>query len=303
MRATASRCPPFQSRVSNRTGARRVMARNSALYSAKAPAIRRAASGTASVKIGRQLRMEVMLVEPLDLRGESSARGKLRQSRDGEELNGISLAAHRGRAAGTLAEEEQLEDVVKPGRMRMKALVEERRELHRPRAVARFFEDLPHDGLRGRVVDVDPAARQCPFAIGALSDEEDSIPLEDPAAHIHLRRHVPFIAAPEHLRLLEGDLQLRGEQSGDEVGELSEALTVERVPGEGEPVLGDRLHLAGPIEQCRGHMLRISASPKADVETSLAPSISRAKSYVTVFWPIVLSIARMTASAASTQPM
>ncbi len=51
------------------------------------------------------------------------------------------------------------------------------------------------------------------------------------------------------------------------------------------------------------HRLRISASPNSLHFTSFAPSISRAKSYVTVFWPIVLSIALMIASAASTQPM
>src|SRR6185312_3887658 len=244
-----------------------------------------------------------MLMEPLDLRGEDAPGGKLRERRDREELHGVRLAAHRGRTAGPLAEEEQLEDVVQSGRMRMAALVEERGQLHRPGVVARLFEDLPHDRLRGRVVDVDPAARQRPLAVGALSDEEHPIRFEDSAAHIHLRCHVPFIAAPESLRLLERNVELRGEKGRDEVGELSEALTVERVPGEGEPVLGDRLHLAGPIEQRHRHMLRIRASPKADVETSLAPSIRRAKSYVTVFWPMVLSIARMTASAASTQPM
>src|SRR5687768_3798960 len=39
MRSTASRWLPFQSRLSNRSGARRVIARNSALYSVKACAI------------------------------------------------------------------------------------------------------------------------------------------------------------------------------------------------------------------------------------------------------------------------
>jgi putative transposase len=49
--------------------------------------------------------------------------------------------------------------------------------------------------------------------------------------------------------------------------------------------------------------LRMSASPKAEVATSVAPSIRRAKSYVTIFWPMALSMAPMIASAASIQPM
>ena len=132
---------------------------------------------------------------------------------------------------------------------------------------------------------------------------KDPALLEYAAAHVDLRCRVAFLTLPESLGLREGDVELGGEHGRDQLRELAEALPVERVVGEGEPVLGDRLHLAGPIEQRHGYMLRIRASPKADVATSLAPSISRAKSYVTVFWPMLLSIARMTASAASTQPM
>src|SRR5487761_840457 len=143
MRSTASRWPPFQSRLSKRIGARRVIARNSALYSAKAPAIRRAANRTVlSVKVGRQLRVQMMVIQPLDLRGEDPPGGELGERLHREELHGVGLAAHRGLAAGPLAEEEELVDVVDAGRMRMAALVDERGQLQRPRAVAGLLEDL-----------------------------------------------------------------------------------------------------------------------------------------------------------------
>src|SRR5215469_16573076 len=125
MRSTASRWPPFQSPASKRTGARRVIARNSALYSAKAPAILRAASRTVSVKVGWQLRVQLVLVEPLDLRGEDASGGQLRQCVHRKELHGVGLAAHGRRPADTLAEEEQLVDVMNAGWMRVPELVDQ----------------------------------------------------------------------------------------------------------------------------------------------------------------------------------
>src|SRR5579863_9048605 len=136
MRSTASRWLPFQSRASKRSGARRVMARNSALYSAKAPAIRRAASRTISVKVCRQLRMQLMLVEPLDLRSEDPSGGELRQRLHRKELHGVGLAADGGRPADTLTQEEQLVDMMDAGRVRVTELVDQCRELQRPGLIA-----------------------------------------------------------------------------------------------------------------------------------------------------------------------
>src|SRR6185437_10325059 len=124
------------------------------LYSAKAPAIRRAASratsgpkggaccASGSVKIGWQLRVKAVLVEALDLRGEDPSGGELRERPHGEELHRVGLAAHGGRTAGALAQEEELVDVVNAGWMRMAELVDQGGELHGSGAVAGFLEDL-----------------------------------------------------------------------------------------------------------------------------------------------------------------
>src|SRR6185312_17373071 len=96
MRSTASRWLLFQSRLSKRAGARRVIARNSALYSTNAPAMRRAASQAGSVKVCRQLRVKLMLIQPPDLRGEDASGGELGELLYRKELHGIGLAAHRG---------------------------------------------------------------------------------------------------------------------------------------------------------------------------------------------------------------
>src|SRR5215469_7256839 len=229
MRSTASRWPPFQSRASNRSGARRVISRNSALYSAKAPAIRRAASRPLSVKVCRQLRVQLMLVQPLDLRREDSSGGELREPLHGKELHGVGLAAHGRGPADALAEEEQLVDVVNAGRMRVTALVDQRGELHRPGVVTRFLEDLAHHGAGGRVVDVDPAAGEGPLAVGALAHEQHAIALENSATDVDLRGGVAFLALPESFRLRDRDVELRGEDGGDQLRELRVALTVEGV--------------------------------------------------------------------------
>src|SRR5690242_4024676 len=139
MRSTASRWLPFQSRLSKRRGARRVIARNSALYSTNAPAMRRAASQALSIKVCRQLRVQLMLVQPLDLRGENAAGGELGERLHRKELHAVGLAAHRGGAAGALAEEEELVNVMQAGRMRVPELVHQGRQLHGPRLVARLF--------------------------------------------------------------------------------------------------------------------------------------------------------------------
>src|SRR6185312_1571526 len=275
MRSTASRWLPFQSRLSKRRGARRVIARNSALYSTNAPAMRRAASEATSVKVCRQLRVQLMLIQALDLRGQYASSGELGERVQRKELHAVGLAAERGGASGALAEKEQLVDMVDAGRMRVAALVDERRQLHRPRFVTRLLADLACHGPRGGVVDIDPASGQGPLAIGAFPDEEHAAFLEYAAAYVDLRCRVAFLTLPESLGLREGDVELGGEHGRDQLRELAEALPVERVVGEGEPVLGDRLHLAGPIEEGRLiHMFRMSASPKADVATSVAPSIS-----------------------------
>src|SRR6185312_3161410 len=146
MRSTASPWLPFQSRLSKRLGARRVIARNSALYSTNAPAMRRAASQATSVKVCRQLRMQLMLIQALDLRGQHSSSGELRKLVHRKELHAVGFGAHRRGAAGALAEKEQLVDVVDAGRMRMAALVHERRQLHGPGFVARLLEDLARHG-------------------------------------------------------------------------------------------------------------------------------------------------------------
>src|SRR6185437_15264155 len=211
MRSTASRWLPFQSRLSKRRGARRVIALNSALYSTNAPAMRRAASQALSVKVCRQLRMQLMLVQPLDLRGENPAGGELRERLHGKELYAVGLAAQRGGTAGALAEEEQLVDVMQAGRMRMAELVHQGRELHGPGLVSRLLEDLARHGPGGRVVDVDPAAGQSPPAVRALPDEQHAPVFENAAPDIDLRRHVAFVTFPESLRLRERDIELRGE--------------------------------------------------------------------------------------------
>ena len=51
------------------------------------------------------------------------------------------------------------------------------------------------------------------------------------------------------------------------------------------------------------HIAAASAAPNSEHFTSFAPSICRAKSYVTVFAAITLSIAATIRSAASVQPM
>src|SRR6185437_575372 len=165
MRSTASRWLPFQSRASKRRGARRVIARNSALYSAKALAIRRAASrarcvpkggagcACGSVKIGRQLRVKPVLIETLDLRSQDPSGGELGERVHGEELHGVGLAAHGRGAAGELAEEEELVNVVEAGGVWMAELVDQSGELHGPGAVPGFLEDLARHGAGGGVVD------------------------------------------------------------------------------------------------------------------------------------------------------
>src|SRR6185437_10540586 len=258
MRSTASPWLPFQSRLSKRRGARRVIARNSALYSTNAPAMRRAASQATSVKVCRQLRVQLMLIQALDLRGQHASSGELRERAHRKELHAIGLGAHRGGATGALAEEEELVDVVDAGRMRMATLVHERRQLHRPGLVTRLLADLARHGSRGGVVDVDPASGKRPPAILALPDEKHAAFLEYAAPHVDLWCRVAFLALPESLRLRERDVELRGEHGRDQLRELGEALPVEGIVGEGEPALGDRLHFAGPVEEShRIHILRI----------------------------------------------
>src|SRR5579885_1653823 len=150
-----------------------------------------------SVKIGRQLGVEAVLVQARDLRGEDSPGGELGERLHGEELYGVGLAAHRGLPAQPLAEEEELVDVVDAGRVWMAALVEQGGELHGPGPVAGLLEDLAGDRAGGGVVDVGPAAGKGPSAVGALSDEQDWLALEDPAAHVHFGGCVAFIAFPE----------------------------------------------------------------------------------------------------------
>src|SRR5439155_10504107 len=55
-------------------------------------------------------------------------------------------------------------------------------------------------------------------------------------------------------------------------------------------------------KRSHGYIRSIIARPKADVETSVAPSIRRAKSYVTILSPIAASIEETIRSAASRQP-
>src|SRR6185437_15857483 len=120
------------------------------------------------------------------------------------------------------------------GRMRVAALVDEGRQLHCPGLVTRFLEDLARYGAGGGVVDVDPAARQRPSAVGAFPDQEHAAVLEYAATHIDLRSRVAFLSLPESLGLSDRDIKLRGEDGRHQLRELGEALPVERIVGEGE---------------------------------------------------------------------
>ena len=69
--------------------------------------------------------------------------------------------------------------------------------------------------------------------------------------------------------------------------------------------LKSRSPLAGAsdlADSCRNYMRAIIASPNSEQESSSAPSIRRAKSYVTCRSPIAASMDLMTRLAASTQP-
>lgn len=70
--------------------------------------------------------------------------------------------------------------------------------------------------------------------------------------------------------------------------------------GAGSQRRGGR-HRAGPPRK-GSYMFSISTSPKPEHDTCVAPSIRRAKSYVTRFCRIDFSIAAMIVSAASVQP-
>src|SRR6185437_14663406 len=146
-----------------------------------------------------------MLVQPLDLGGEDAAGGELGEFSHGEELHGVGLAAHGGLAAGSLAEEEELVDVVDAGGVGVAQLVDECGELQCFGAVAGFLEDLADDGAGGGVVDVDPAAGEGPLAVGALAYQQDAVVLENAAAHVYLGGGVAFLARPETLGSCYGD--------------------------------------------------------------------------------------------------
>ena len=142
--------------------------------------------------------------------------------------------------------------------------------LHSARSIASLAEPLAHvrDGaIDALVVELDALDR---IALAAA-----------PVALLEARRRAARDGAELGVVVGEGLNERRG------------ALFDECVAAAGGATGCGHLH----------HRLRISASPNSLHFTSFAPSIRRAKSYVTVFWPIVLSIAVMIASAASVQPM
>ena len=144
--------------------------------------------------------------------------------------------------------------------------------------------DAAPERALGRILAAEPLAHVRDGAIDALVVELDTLD------------RIALAAAPvallEALRRAPRDGAKLGVVVGEGLNERRGALIDECVAAAGGGKCG-HLH----------HKLRISASPNSLHFTSFAPSIRRAKSYVTVFWPIVLSIAVMIASAASTQPM
>src|SRR5262249_29593438 len=81
-----------------------------------------------SVEVRRQRALELVAVEPLDLRGEDASGGERRQRAHGEEVDRVGLGAGEWRAAGELAQEQELVDVVDAGWVRVTVLVDERGE-------------------------------------------------------------------------------------------------------------------------------------------------------------------------------
>src|SRR5438874_13555566 len=73
----------------------------------------------ASVEVGRQGGVQAVPVQPLDLRRQHAPRGQLGELPHRKEGHRIGLVAHQGCAAGELAHEEELVDVMHARRVRM----------------------------------------------------------------------------------------------------------------------------------------------------------------------------------------
>src|SRR4029077_6929521 len=135
---------------------------------------------------------------------------------------------------------------------RAAVLVDEGGELDRTRPVTGFLVDLARHRLGWRVIHVPPAPRQRPGAIGAFAYQQHLLTAEYPAPDVHLRGGIPMLIRPQGARRADGHLERAGEEQCDQLGELRVALAVEGVARESEPVLRDRLHLAGPLEEVAG---------------------------------------------------
>jgi hypothetical protein len=108
------------------------------------------------------------------------------------------------------------------------------------RGKARLLLDLLEHGGARRIVDVGPAARQRPFAVGALAHQQNAIVTEDRAAHVHLRRGIPVLDEPRLAHRFGADLGLQIEQAGGDVADLAIALAVVFLGGEVQPGLRQR---------------------------------------------------------------
>ncbi len=163
-----------------------------------------------------------MLIQPRNLGLRRASCGQRRQRVDGKELDPVGLVAQRRRAPRELTHEKQLVDVKDARRMAVRrvVLVKQGGQLHRFRQVTGLLADLPLHCKGGRIAYIDPAARQRPFAIGALSDQQDFVLIEHCPADIQFRCRIAVVPDPqpfELTRLWGGNVELGGQDGGDEL--------------------------------------------------------------------------------------
>src|SRR5262249_8763325 len=145
-----------------------------------------------SIKLSGCVRLAAQIEEVLDLTLADARYRKLGQRSAGEEIDLARLLVRARLPTDQLTQKKQFVDV--EGKRRLVALfltIIDRQQPDRPRLKTRFLPDFTHHGLRGRFVDIGPAAGNGPApGIQDLAHHEDAIVTKDDSAHIHLRRGI-----------------------------------------------------------------------------------------------------------------
>jgi hypothetical protein len=196
-----------------------------------------------------------VIEEAVDLGWSHPGEGQFGELMAGEECgSGGFVAGGEEVAVDPFAEEEELVDVIRERRdMALAFAVEDGEDLNGAGDEAGFLLDFTGYGVRGRVIDVGPAAGDGPAAaVCIFPDEEDLVIMEHDAADIDLRGGVAEIVGIELEDFGAGEVRVCGGDFGGDFAEATIAGGVITISGVSEAGLAHRLEFPGPSGPLRG---------------------------------------------------